>query len=73
MHASGVRHAGHHITSGTRWVMVLFVRSRQVPQLAWRCAANPNPNPNRNPTPNNNPTPNQVLLPGPSGPEDEAP
>ena len=38
LHASGVRHAGHHITAGTRWVMVLFVFSREVPQLAWRCA-----------------------------------
>ena len=38
LHASGVRHAGHHITAGRRWVMVLFVVSREVPQLAWRCA-----------------------------------
>lgn len=37
-HASGVRHAGHPITAGTRWVLVIFVVARSVPQLAWRCA-----------------------------------
>ena len=27
-HASGVRHSGHPITSGTRWVLVIFVNAR---------------------------------------------
>ena len=37
LHASGARHAGHPITSGERWVLVVFVLARTVPQLARRC------------------------------------
>jgi hypothetical protein len=38
-HASGMRHAGQAITGGVRWVLVLFLLSTDVPQLARRCAA----------------------------------
>ena len=33
-----VRHAGNAISQGERWVLVLFVLARSVPQLARRCA-----------------------------------
>ena len=36
-HASGMRHAGHQITSGVRWVLVVFLLSTDVPQLPRRC------------------------------------
>jgi len=45
-HASGVRHAGHRITSGERWVLVIFLISernvqaaRRVAELAWEAQA----------------------------------
>ena len=37
-HASGVRHAGATITSGVRWVLVVFLISKDLPQLGRRCA-----------------------------------
>ena len=37
-HASGMRHAGNAITRGVRWVLVVFVVSTDVPQLARFCA-----------------------------------
>lgn len=36
-HASGVRHAGHAIHGGQRWVLVVFLLSTSVPQYARRC------------------------------------
>jgi len=36
-HPGGIMHAGHGITKGERWVMVLFVIDETVPQLARRC------------------------------------
>ena len=36
MHASGARHAGHPIVRGERWVLVVFVLARRVPQAARR-------------------------------------
>lgn len=38
-HASGMRHAGHAITKGVRWVLVVFLLSTDVPQLYRRCAS----------------------------------
>lgn len=38
-HASGLRHAGNEITAGTRWVLVVFVLARGIPQRGSRCAA----------------------------------
>jgi tetratricopeptide (TPR) repeat protein len=36
-HPGGIMHAGHGITSGERWVLVLFVLDESKPQLARRC------------------------------------
>ena len=36
-HASGVRHAGHAISQGERWVLVVFFLHTGVPQYARRC------------------------------------
>jgi len=36
-HASGIRHSGHPITSGQRWVLVIFVNARQAVMHARRC------------------------------------
>lgn len=36
VHSSGARHAGHPISSGERWVLVVFVLARGVPQVARR-------------------------------------
>jgi tetratricopeptide (TPR) repeat protein len=38
-HSGGAMHAGNAISSGERWVMVLFVISEDVPQLSRRCHA----------------------------------
>jgi tetratricopeptide (TPR) repeat protein len=38
-HSSGVRHAGHGIESGERWVLVLFCLSKSHVELARRCHA----------------------------------
>ena len=37
-HASGVRHAGHVISAGVRWVLVVFLLGQKTPQYARRCA-----------------------------------
>ena len=37
-HASGIRHAGHAISRGVRWVLVVFLLSADEPQLVRRCA-----------------------------------
>ena len=37
VHASGARHAGHPITSGERWVLVVFILAKRAEQLARRC------------------------------------
>ena len=34
LHASGMRHAGNAISRGVRWVLVVFLVSTAVPQLA---------------------------------------
>ena len=36
-HASGVRHAGHAIHRGQRWVLVVFLLATECPQYARRC------------------------------------
>ena len=33
VHASGARHAGHPISSGERWVLVVFVLAKEAPQV----------------------------------------
>ncbi|EOD31504.1 hypothetical protein EMIHUDRAFT_112832 [Emiliania huxleyi CCMP1516] len=37
-HASGMRHAGHAISRGVRWVLVVFLVSTRAPQLVRRCS-----------------------------------
>jgi len=36
-HASGMRHAGNAISNGVRWVLVVFLVAKDVPQLARWC------------------------------------
>jgi hypothetical protein len=38
-HASSIRHAGNGISTGERWILVLFVLDESTPQLARRCHA----------------------------------
>ena len=39
VHNSGVQHAGHSVSKGTRWVLVLFVLAESVPQVPRRAKA----------------------------------